>query len=90
MGMIRVGRAVFDDAAQITIAKTFRNCKVAWTYRTGALNEDNELNHKGDVRDDSILVDGKLFLSTPYDHVICFLDPAAGTKIWEFDPKTWI
>ena len=32
-----------------------------------------------------ILVDGKLFLSTPYDHVIA-LDPAAGTKLWEYDP----
>ncbi len=33
-----------------------------------------------------ILVDGKLFLSTPYDHVIA-LNAVSGAKIWEFDPK---
>jgi quinoprotein glucose dehydrogenase len=60
--------------------------KVAWTYRTGALNEDTELNHKATFETTPILVDGKLFLSTPYDHVIA-LDPASGKKIWEFDPK---
>src|SRR5882724_11162908 len=32
-----------------------------------------------------ILVEGKLFLTTPYDHVIA-LNPATGEKIWEFDP----
>ena len=32
-----------------------------------------------------ILVEGKLLLSTPYDHVIA-LDPVHGTKLWEYDP----
>ena len=32
-----------------------------------------------------ILVDGKLFLSTPYNHVIA-LDPQTGTRLWEYDP----
>jgi len=30
-------------------------------------------------------VEGKLYVTTPYDKVIA-LDPATGTKIWEFDP----
>ena len=33
-----------------------------------------------------VLAGGKLFLTTPYSHVIA-LDPATGAKAWEFDPK---
>ena len=32
-----------------------------------------------------ILVENKLFLSTPYNHVIA-LDPQDGRKLWEYDP----
>jgi quinoprotein glucose dehydrogenase len=60
--------------------------KVAWTYRTGALDVQRELNQKAAFEATPILVDGKLFLSTPYDHVIA-LDPISGAKVWEFDPK---
>jgi quinoprotein glucose dehydrogenase len=61
--------------------------RVAWTYRTGALPHDpEELDHKAAFEATPILVDGKLFLSTPYDHVIA-LNPETGAKIWEFDPK---
>lgn len=60
---------------------------VAWTYRTGAFPHDpEELDHKAAFEATPILVDGKLFLSTPYDHVIA-LNPESGAKIWEFDPK---
>jgi quinoprotein glucose dehydrogenase len=59
---------------------------VAWTYRTGALPQDPELDHKAAFEATPILVDGKLFLSTPYDHVIA-LNPQTGAKLWEFDPK---
>ena len=60
--------------------------KVAWTYRTGALPYDEELDKKAAFEATPILVDGKLFLSTPYDHVIA-LNAVSGAKIWEFDPK---
>jgi quinoprotein glucose dehydrogenase len=61
--------------------------RIAWTYRTGALPYDpEELDHKAAFEATPILVDGKLFLSTPYDHVIA-LNPETGAKIWEFDPK---
>jgi len=59
--------------------------KVAWTYRTGALPRDPELDKKAAFEATPILVDGKLFLSTPYDHVIA-LNPETGAKIWEFAP----
>lgn len=61
--------------------------QVAWTYRTGALPFDpEELDHKAAFEATPILVNGKLFLSTPYDHVIA-LNPETGAKLWEFDPK---
>ncbi len=60
--------------------------QVAWTYRTGALPHDEDLDKKAAFEATPILIDGKLFLSTPYDHVIA-LNAATGSKLWEFDPK---
>src|SRR5579863_6331182 len=60
--------------------------KVAWTYRTGALPYDADLDHKAAFEATPILIAGKLYLSTPYDHVIA-LNAATGAKLWEFDPK---
>jgi quinoprotein glucose dehydrogenase len=60
--------------------------KVAWTYRTGAFPHDEELDKKAAFETTPILVEGKLFLSTPYNHVIA-LNAETGAKIWEFDPK---
>jgi len=60
--------------------------RVAWTYRTGALPYDEDLDKKEAFEATPILIDGKLFLSTPYDHVIA-LNAENGAKIWEFDPK---
>ena len=60
--------------------------KVAWTFRTGALPQDEGLDHKAAFEATPILIEKKLFLSTPYDHVIA-LNAASGAKIWEFDPK---
>jgi quinoprotein glucose dehydrogenase len=38
--------------------------QVAWTFRTGALNIETDLNHKVTFEVTPILVEGKLFLST--------------------------
>src|SRR5579864_5355482 len=48
--------------------------KAAWTYHTGALQPESELNKKAAFESTPILVEGKLYLSTPYDQVIA-LDP---------------
>jgi quinoprotein glucose dehydrogenase len=61
--------------------------KVAWTYRTGALDGiDDDLKRNAAFEVTPILVDGRLYLSTPFDHVIA-LEPETGKKIWEYDPK---
>ena len=59
--------------------------KVAWIYHTGALEQQTELNKKATFETTPILVEGKLFLTTPYNHVIA-LNPVTGEKVWEFDP----
>src|SRR6478609_3206520 len=59
--------------------------KVAWTYRTGALEQSKRLISKAAFEATPILVDGKLLLSTPYNHVLA-LDPGSGQKLWEYDP----
>jgi quinoprotein glucose dehydrogenase len=79
------GGARYSTASQIN-RENVAQLKVAWTYRTGAMDVDTELNRKAAFEATPILVDGKLFLSTPYDHVIA-LNPVSGKKIWEFDPK---
>lgn len=80
------GGGRYSTASQIDRGNVTR-LTVAWTYRTGAMDRlDTELNHKAAFETTPILVDGKLFLSTPYDHVIA-LDPVTGKKIWEFDAK---
>ncbi len=61
--------------------------QVAWTFRTGALPHDvDDLDKKAAFEATPILVDGTLFFSTPYDHVIA-INAATGTKLWEYDPK---
>lgn len=75
----------YSTAKQIN-QETVQKLKLAWTYRTGALEEATGLLEKAAFEATPVLVEGKLFLSTPYDHVIA-LDPKTGTRIWEFDPK---
>lgn len=79
------GGTRYSAAAQID-RKNVAQLKVAWTARTGAFPHDEELDHKAAFEATPILIDGKLFLSTPYDHVIA-LNAETGAKLWEFDPK---
>jgi quinoprotein glucose dehydrogenase len=77
------GGTRYSPARQIDRADVTQ-LQVAWTYRTGALQQQTELIHKAAFEATAILVDNKLFLSTPYNHVIA-LDPRTGGKLWEYD-----
>ena len=79
------GGTRYSSAKQIN-RDNVAQLKVAWTYRTGALPFDEDLDHKAAFEATPILIEGKLYLSTPYDHVIA-LNAKTGAKIWEFDPK---
>ncbi len=57
-----------------------------WTYHTGALKPESARNEKAAFEATPILVDGTLYLSTPFNQVIA-LDPATGAEKWVHDPK---
>lgn len=79
------GGSRYSEATQIDRTNVSR-LKVAWTYRTGANGTQTKLSTKAAFEATPILSDGKLFLSTPYNHVIA-LDPATGAKMWEYNPS---
>jgi quinoprotein glucose dehydrogenase len=60
--------------------------QLAWSYRTGALQRQTELNRKATFESTPILVEGKLYLTTPYNQVIA-LDPRTGVRLWDYDPQ---
>lgn len=77
------GGTRYSSAGQID-RNNVNQLKVAWTYRTGALEQSKRLIRKAAFEATPILVDRKLFLSTPYNHVIA-LNPETGAKLWEYD-----
>jgi quinoprotein glucose dehydrogenase len=79
------GGSRYSPAAQIN-RENVGQLKVAWSYRTGALDQVGDVKRNAAFEATPILVDGKLYLSTPFDHVIA-LEPETGNKIWEYDPK---
>jgi len=80
------GGSRFSPAAQINRANVAQ-LKVAWTFRTGALPHDpDNLDKKAAFEATPILADGKLFFTTPYDHVFA-INAQTGEKLWEFDPQ---
>src|ERR1700733_6427262 len=75
----------YSTAAQIN-RDNVTQLRVAWTFRTGAMEPENEANRKAAFEATPILVAGRLFLSTPRDQVFA-LNPQTGAKLWEYDPK---
>jgi quinoprotein glucose dehydrogenase len=86
-GWIAYGRdqtgARFSPLAQITRDNVSR-LAVAWTYRTGEASESTKQPTKFEAT--PLMVDGTLFLSTPFGRVIA-LDPTSGAQRWIFDAK---
>ena len=60
--------------------------KAAWTYHTGALQPATARNEKAAFESTPILIDGTLYLTTPFNAVIA-LDPGTGVEKWKYDPK---
>jgi quinoprotein glucose dehydrogenase len=73
------------SAAQQINRSNVAQLQPAWTYRTGAMQPKTDLIQKPAFEATPILVEDKLFLSTPYNHVIA-LDPQTGYNLWEYDP----
>jgi quinoprotein glucose dehydrogenase len=79
------GGTRYSTLKQITAANVAK-LKVAWTYHTGALSPKTDLNEKAAFEATPILIDGTLYLTTPFNTIIA-LDPASGKERWTFDPK---
>jgi quinoprotein glucose dehydrogenase len=79
------GGTRYSALKQIT-RENVRELKSVWTYRTGALDPKTDLNQKAAFEATPILIEGTLYLSTPFNRVIA-LDPANGAERWSFDPK---
>jgi quinoprotein glucose dehydrogenase len=60
--------------------------RVAWSYHTGALTPETPRNDKAAFEATPILVEGTLFLSTPFNKIVA-LDPVTGQERWTFDPQ---
>src|SRR5205823_7671646 len=78
------GGSRYSRASQITTANVSR-LKMAWTYHTGALQPETAANRKAAFESTPVLVEGTLYLSTPFDQVIA-LDPQTGAERWKYDP----
>jgi quinoprotein glucose dehydrogenase len=61
--------------------------KVAWVFHTGDISDGKGNRKRSGFETTPILVDGRLYLTTPFNRVIA-LDPETGKQIWAYDPKT--
>jgi quinoprotein glucose dehydrogenase len=60
--------------------------KVAWIFHTGDISDGKSGHKRSGFETTPILVDGTLYLTTPFNRVIA-LDPETGTRRWSYDPK---
>ena len=60
--------------------------KVAWEYHTGDISDGSDNRRKSEFETTPIVVDGTMYLSTPFNRVVA-LDPETSREKWSFDPK---
>jgi len=77
------GGTRYSPLGQIDRANVM-HLRVAWTYRTGEAAGAPPYGHIA-FEATPLMVDGTLFLSTPYNRVIA-LDPQTGAERWTYDP----
>jgi quinoprotein glucose dehydrogenase len=78
------GGTRYSPLAQVT-RQNVAQLKPAWEYHTGALLPKSDLNGKAAFEATPIMIDGTLYVSTPFNQVVA-LDPATGKERWKFDP----
>jgi quinoprotein glucose dehydrogenase len=79
-----VGGAHWSGLADITPANV-ASLEVAWTYRTGDVNDGGDGKAATAFEATPVMVDGVLYLSTPGSRVAA-LDADTGRHLWTFDP----
>ncbi len=58
--------------------------KIAWEFHTGDISRGENGRQKSSFESTPIVVDGTLYVSTPFSRVIA-LDPATGKQKWAYD-----
>ncbi len=79
------GGSRYSPLTQIDKSNVAR-LEVAWEYNTGDVSDGTDGRRKSEFEATPIVVDGTMFLSTPFDRVVA-LDPETGREKWSFDPK---
>ena len=79
------GGSRYSPLTQIN-RENVNNLKIAWTYGAGFADIKAVSARKAAFEATPILVDGLLYLTTPYNRVIA-LDPATGVERWTYDPQ---
>ena len=79
------GGTRYSPLTQVT-RQNVASLKPVWEYHTGALVPETHLKDKAAFEATPIMVDGTLYLSTPFNQVIA-LDPVTGKERWVFDPE---
>jgi quinoprotein glucose dehydrogenase len=82
------GGGRFSPLSEVT-RENVTQLRVAWTYRHGDYWEGSfplRVNRGSAFESTPIVVDGRLFFTTPRNRVIA-LDPETGRELWTFDPK---
>jgi len=75
----------YSPLTQINRENVFQ-LKVAWTFHTDDISDGKRGRKRSGFETTPILVDGTLYLTTPFNRVIA-LDPETGTQRWAYDPK---
>ena len=70
-----------DQINRANVAKL----QVAWTFHTGDIADGSKGPRSG-FETTPLFVDGKLYLTTPFNRVIA-LDPVKGEQLWAYDPQ---
>jgi quinoprotein glucose dehydrogenase len=78
------GGTRYSPLKQVDVRNVSR-LQAAWTYHTRALEPVTDLNHKAAFEATPILIEGTLYLTTPFNNVIA-LDPGTGAEKWTYDP----
>ncbi len=60
--------------------------KIDWVFHTGDISDGHTGKKRSGFETTPILVDGRLYLTTPFNRVIA-LDPATGKQLWAHDPQ---
>ena len=82
------GATKYSPLADIDIANV-RNLKLAWRWETAEQPLAQYGTTPGKFEATPIVVDGVMYLSTPYNRVVA-LDPASGRELWAYDPQAYV